>query len=398
MILRKLWTSSALLVLTTVGGSAQNQSPGVTATEIKIGQTVPYSGPASAWGTVGKAAAAYFEKINAQGGIGGRKINLISLDDAYSPPKTVEQTRKLVESEEVLLTFGSLGTATNTAVQRYLNARKVPQLFVISGSSNFTEPKKSPWSIGWLPAYATEAAILAKYALRTTPAPKIAILYQHDDFGKDYLDGFEAALGPAAQSIVAKVSYEVTSSTVDSQIVTLAATGANVFFNISSPKFAAQAIRKAHEIGWKPLLLVPNISASIVSVLKPVGVEASRGVISAAYAKDPADPQWKDDPGVKEFMNFITAHGKALDPMDSSTVTGYLAAQTFVSVIAKAGGDLRRESIMKIATHLEGLSLPMLLPGVTIDIRPDDFLTFRKEAIRRFDGERWNLVGDVVER
>ena len=335
--------------------------PGASDTEIKIGQTMPYSGPGSAYATIGKTEVAYFKMINEQGGINGRKINLISLDDGYSPPRTVEQIRKLVEEDEVLFTFQNLGTAHNTAVQKYLNAKKVPSFSCPPVRPNGAIRSTFPWTMGWLPPYQHESRMYAKYLLQNKPDAKIGILYQNDDFGKDYLKGFKDGLGDkASKMIVAEVSYEATDPTIDSQIVSLQASGADVFFDVSIPKFAAQAIRKAYDTGWRPLHLITNVSSSLAAVLQPAGVDKSVGLISSAYLKDPTDPSWKDDKGIKDYFAFMRKYYPDGNPDDIINVYGYGAAQTLVQVLKQCGDDLTRENVMRQAANLKDLEVPAL--------------------------------------
>jgi branched-chain amino acid transport system substrate-binding protein len=370
---------------------------GATDTEIKIGNIMPYSGPASAYGVIGKTEKAYFDKINAEGGINGRKINFISQDDGYSPPKTVEQARKLVESDEVLLIFNSLGTPPNSAIQKYMNAKKVPQLFVATGATKWNDPKDFPWTMGWQPNYQSEAQIYAKYILKNHPNAKIAVLYQNDDYGKDYLKGFKDGLGAKADSlIIAQESYETTEPTIDSHIVTLKASGADVFFNITTPKFAAQAIKKNAEIGWKPLHFLNNVSASIGSVIKPAGMEASQDIISSAYLKDPTDPQWKEDAGMKGWNAFLDKYFPEADRADASVMYGYTVAQGLVHVLKNCGNDLTRENIMKQAASIKDLVLPGLLPGIKVNTSPTDFAPISSVQLMKFKGQTWDRFGEII--
>jgi branched-chain amino acid transport system substrate-binding protein len=370
--------------------------PGASDTEIKIGGIMPYSGPASAYGTIGKAEAAYFKKINDEGGVNGRKINLISVDDGYSPPKAVEMARRLVEQDQVLFIFNSLGTPSNSAIQKYMNAKKVPQLFVATGATKWNDAKNFPWTMGWQPNYQTEAAIYAKHILQTKPDAKIAVLYQNDDYGKDYLKGFEDGLGAKANMIVAKASYETSDPTVDSQIVQLQGSGANVFFNITTPKFAAMAIRKAYDIGWKPVQYLNNVSASIGSVLIPAGLEKSVGIISTQYLKDPLDPGWKDDKGMKDWYAFMAKHFPDGNLKDGSNVYGYAVAQTLVQVLKQCGDNLTRENVMKQAASLKDLQLDIMLPGIKINTGPADFAPIQAEQLVRFDGKEYVRFGEVI--
>ncbi len=370
---------------------------GATDTEIKVGNIMPYSGPASAYGVIGKTEQAYFNKINAEGGINGRKINFISYDDGYSPPKTVEQARKLVESDEVLLIFNSLGTPPNSAIQKYMNSKKVPQLFVATGATKWNDPKDFPWTMGWQPNYQSESQIYAKYILKNHPNAKIGVLYQNDDYGKDYLKGFKDGLGAKGQSlIVAEESYETTEPTIDSHIVRLKASGADVFFNITTPKFAAQAIKKNAEIGWKPLHFLNNVSASIGSVIKPAGMEASQDIISSAYLKDPTDPQWKDDPGMKAWDAFLDKYYPEADRADASVVYAYTVAQGFVHVLKNCGNDLTRANVMKQAASLKDLELPLLLPGIKVNTSATDFAPISSVQLMKFKGQTWERFGEII--
>jgi branched-chain amino acid transport system substrate-binding protein len=371
--------------------------PGATDTEIKVGHTNPYSGPASAYGAIGRAEAAYFKMINEQGGIKGRKINFMSLDDAYSPPRTVEQIRKLVEEEQVLLIFQSLGTPTNTAIHKYMNAKKVPHLFVATGATKWGDPEHFPWTMGWQPNYQSEAHLYAKYILKNRPAAKIALLYQNDDYGKDYVKGLKDGLGDkAGQMIVAEASYETSDPTVDSQIVTLKGSGADTLLIFATPKFAAQAIRKTYDTGWRPLQFINNVSSSIAAVLQPAGLEKSVGLIVGYYLKDPLDPQWKNDPGVKAFLDWMKKYNPEADPADNNVYYGYSAAQTLVQVLNQCGDDLTRENVMRQAANLKDLALPLLLPGIKINTSPTDFYPVDQIQLARFDGKRWVLFGEVL--
>ncbi|MBL8363261.1 MAG: ABC transporter substrate-binding protein [Rubrivivax sp.] len=372
--------------------------PGADDKEIKIGAIHPYSGPASAYGTIGKSIGAYFEKVNAEGGVNGRKLKLIALDDGYNPAKTVEMARKLVEEEEALIVFNPLGTPSNTAIQKYLNQKKVPQLFVATGATKWGSPKEFPWTMGWQPTYQAEGRIYAQHILETKPNAKIGVLYQNDDYGKDYLKGFEDGLGDKARTmIVSKVTYEVTDPTVDSQIVSLKAAGADVFFNITTPKFAAQAIKKAAEIGWKPVHYLNNVSSSVGSVLTPAGLDNAQGVISTAYIKDPTDPQWANDKGFQDWVAFMKIYMPSGNLADGFNVYGYNVAQGLVQVLKQAGDNLTRENVMKQAASLD-LTLPMLLPGVNVKTGPDDFYPIEREQLQRFEGKTWVLFGKVYGR
>jgi len=371
--------------------------PGASDTEIKIGNTNPYSGPASAYGMIGKTIDAYFKMINAEGGINGRKINFITYDDAYSPPKAVEQVRKLVESDEVLLVFQPLGTPSNTAIQKYMNAKKVPQLFVATGATKWGDPKNFPWTMGWQPTYQAEGQIYARYLLKNHPNAKIGILYQNDDYGKDYVKGMKDGLGEKAKTmIISEQPYETTDPTVDSQIINLKASGADVFFNVTTPKFAAQAIKKAYEIGWKPLHLLNNVSTSVGSVLKPAGLDASNGLLSTYYLKDPTDSSWDNDPGKKEWLAFMDKYFPDGDKTSAFTVYGYTVSQTLAQTLKQCGDDLTRENVMKQAANLKELTLPMLLPGIKINTGPTDYYPIKQMQMQKFNGERWELFGPVL--
>ncbi len=387
--------SAAVAICATPAAAQKKYDIGASDTEIKIGNIMPYSGPLSAYATIGKTIAAYFNKINAEGGIQGRKINFISYDDGFSPPKTVEQARKLVESDEVLLIFQSLGTPTNNAIQKYLNANKVPQLFVATGATKFGDAKNFPWTMGWQPTYQIEGRIYAKYLLQNHPDGKIAILYQNDDSGRDYIKGLKDGLEGKIQ-VVAETPYEPTDPTVDSQIITLKASGADIFFNESSPKFAAQAIKKVAELGWKPVHLLASISASVGSVLRPAGLENSKGILSSGYLKDPTDPKWKGDPAIKEWAAFMDKYYPDGDKTTTFTVYGYLTAQTMVQVLKQCGDDLTRENVMKQAANLKDLELGMLLPGIKINTGPSDYYPIKQMQMSRFNGEYGELFGPVI--
>ena len=385
------------LALMALPAQAGEYGPGASDTEIKIGNTNPYSGPASAYGTIGKAITAYVDKLNAAGGINGRKIVFISYDDSYSPPKTVEQIRKLVELDEVLFTFQTLGTPTNSAIHKYMNAKKVPHLFVATGATKWGNPKEFPWTMGWQPNYQTEGQIYARYVMENVKDAKIGILFQNDDYGKDYVHGLKMGLGDlAAKMIVKEVSYEVTDPTVDSQIISLKNSGANVFFNVTTPKFAAQAIRKAYDIGWKPVHLLNNVSTSVSSVLKAAGFEKSKGVISSAYLKDPNDPQWKDDPAMKEWRAWMKKFYPQGNTANSFNVYGYTVAQTLEHVLKLAGDNLTREGIVKAAASINGLELGLLLPGISINTSPTDFYPIQSMQLQKFNGKTWVLFGPVI--
>ncbi|MEH2545812.1 branched-chain amino acid transport system substrate-binding protein [Bradyrhizobium sp. AZCC 2262] len=391
----------AIVAMPLANGNAAAQKQfdtGATDTEIKIGNTMPYSGPASAYGVVGRTEEAYFKKINAEGGINGRKITFISYDDAYSPPKTVEQVRRVVESDEVLLVFSSLGTPSNSAVHKYLNAKKVPQLFVATGATKWGDPKEFPWTMGWQPSYQSEGRIYAKFLMKEKPDARIAVLYQNDDFGKDILKGLKDGLGAkAASMIVAEDAYEVSEPTIDGHIVKLKATGADVFLNFSTPKFAAQAIKKIAELGWKPQQIVVNVSASVASVIKPAGFENAQGIISAQYTKDGVDPLWKDDPDVKEFVAFMDKWFPEGNKADSLVLSGYALAETMVRVLQQCGDDLTRANVMKQAAKLKDFEPAGLLPGIKINTSATDFYPIEQLQMMRFKGESWELFGPVID-
>lgn len=390
--------AAGFLIAATHGALAQKKyDTGATDTEIKIGNIIPYSGPASAYGSVGKAMSGYFKKINDEGGINGRTINFISYDDAYSPPKAVEQTRKLVESDEVLAVFGALGTPSNTAIQKYLNAKKVPQLFLATGATKWNDPKGFPWTMGWLPSYQSEGRIYAKYLLKEKPDAKIAVFYQNDDFGKDYLKGLQDGLGAKKTMIVAEESYELSEPSVDSHIVKLKATGADVLVIFTTPKFGAQTIKKVGELNWKPMQIVANVSASTANVMKPAGLDFAQGIISATYAKDSTDPQWNDDPGMKEYKAFLAKYVPEVNVADSSALTGYNIAQTMAAVLKQCGDDLTRANVMKQAASINGLQQGGLLPGILIKTSATDFSPIEQLQLMRFKGERWELFGGVID-
>ncbi|WP_139485664.1 ABC transporter substrate-binding protein [Bradyrhizobium ivorense] len=389
----------AALVTVAVAGAANAQKkydPGATDTEIKVGNIMPYSGPASAYATIGKTEAAYFNKLNSEGGINGRKINFISYDDAYSPPKMVEQARKLVESDEVLLIFNPLGTPGNTAIQKYMNSKKVPQLFVSTGAAKWNDPKNFPWTMGWQPSYQVEARIYAKYILQNYPGKTIGVLYQNDDFGKDYLIGLHEGLGEAAKKlIVVESSYETASPTVDSQIVQIKGANPDIFVNISTPKFAAQAIKKAAELNWHPVQFLTNVSGSIGGVMKPAGYEASQGVLSTAYLKDPKDAEWKNDAAMTEWRAFMTKWYPEGDLDDAATVFGYGVAKGLEQVLRQCGDNLTRENLMKQAASLN-FEIGIYLPGTRIKTSPDDYAPIEQLQMMRFKGESWERFGPIM--
>jgi branched-chain amino acid transport system substrate-binding protein len=393
-------SSLAAVSLLLAGGlafAAGQYGPGASDTEIKIGNTMPYSGPASAYGAIGKAEAGYFNMINEQGGINGRKINFISRDDGYSPPKTVELVRQLVEQDQVLLTFQVLGTPPNTAVQGYLNENKVPQIFVATGADKWNDPKHFPWTIGWQPSYRIEARIYARHILKEMPNAKIAVLYQNDDFGKDYLTGLREGLGDKADRvIVATKTYETTDPTIDSQVVALQASGADVLLTAATPKFAAQAIRKVYDIGWKATHFMTNVSVSVSAVMRPAGPDKGVGIISAGYLKDPTDPQWQNTPEYKDWLAWMQKYNSSGNIGDANNVYGYSTVQTMVAVLKASGDNLTRENLMKQAASVHDLKLPMLLPGITVSTSADDYAPIKQMQLMKFDGTTWQLFGEVI--
>ena len=395
---RQTLIAAASLALPAVPAYAQKKyGPGASDTEIKLGQTMPYSGPASAYGTIGKLHQAYFKMINEAGGINGRKINLISLDDGYSPPKTVEQVRKLVEQEEVLALFQTLGTPSNSAIHKYVNAKKVPHLFLATGATKWADPKNFPWTLGFNLSYQAEGQIYARYLLKNKPNAKIGILFQNDDYGKDVLKGVEDGLGAAGvKMVVAKASYEVTDPTVDSQILTLQGSGADTFINITTPKFGAQAVRKAWDSGWKPLHIINNVSASVGSVLTPAGLDKSVGLLTLQYYKDPNDPQWKDDRNMLEWRAFMGRYYRDGDPKDASNLYAYITAQTMIHVLKACGNDLTRENVMRQATSIKALKLPLMLPGMSLNTSPTDYFLVKQGQLAKFTGTQWQGFGDVL--
>jgi branched-chain amino acid transport system substrate-binding protein len=389
----------ATAVITFTSGAALAQKKydtGATDTEIKIGNIMPYSGPASAYGGIGKTEEAYFKMINDKGGINGRKVNFVTYDDSYSPPKAVEQVRKLVESDEVLAVFNPLGTPSNTAIQKYLNAKKIPQLFVATGATKWNDPKNFPWTIGWQPSYQSEAQIYAKWLLKEKPDAKVAILYQNDDFGKDYLKGTKDGFGAKASNIILEESYEVSEPSIDSHVVKIKAANPDVLLIYTTPKFGAQTIKKTAELGWKPLQIITNVSASVGSVMKPAGFDNAQGVLSAAYAKDATDPQWASDPGMKKWSEFIDKYVPGADKTDNVLVYGYGAAQTLAKVLEMCGDDLTRANVMKQAASLKDFTPDTLLPGVKINTSATDFAPISQLQMQRFKGEKWELFGETI--
>jgi len=396
LIHRVLIAALVVLVMPQLSHAQKKYGPGVTDAEIKLGQTMPYSGPASAYGAIGKAELAYFQMINEQGGINGRKVNLLSLDDGYSPPRAVEQVRKLVEEEGVLALFQTLGTPSNSAIHKYVNAKKVPHLFIATGATKWGDPKNFPWTIGFQPSYQIEAKIYARYILKNKPDAKIAVLYQNDDYGKDYVKGLKDGLGDKTGMIVAEASYEVSDPTVDSQIVTMKSSGADVMFTIATPKFAAQSIRKVYDIGWKPLHFVNNVASSVGAVLSPAGLDKSVGLTTALYMKDPTDPQWEKDAGMRKWREFMKKYMPTADQADFNYVYGYGAAQLLTMVLKACGEDLTRENLMKQATSLQDITLDVTLPGIKYNTGPNDYFLVEQLQLARFDGKRWVLFGEVL--
>jgi branched-chain amino acid transport system substrate-binding protein len=387
---------AAALALKAWPARAKDYGPGVTDSEIKIGNTMPYSGPASSYGTIGKAESAYYKMINDQGGVNGRKINYISYDDAYTPPKTVEMARKLVEQDQVLLIASPLGTPTNSAIWHYMNEKKVPQLFVSTGATKWDDPKGHPWTIGWQPNYQSEGHIYAAYILKNKPDGKIGLLYQNDDFGKDYLKGVKDGLGSKASMIINEAPYETTDPTVDSLIVGMKAAGCDIFINTGIPKFAAQAIRKAAEIDWKPLHILSSVGNSVGATLKPAGPENAKDIVSDFYLKDPTDPQWQSDQGYKDWVAFMDKFYPDGDKTDAGNVVGPSLAASLVQVLKQCGDELTRENVMKQAASLHDFTVPMLLPGIKINTSPTDFAPIKQVQMGKFDGQRWNLFGDLL--
>jgi ABC-type branched-subunit amino acid transport system substrate-binding protein len=390
--------TAALTVFAASGAFAGDKKydPGASDTEIKIGQTMPYSGPASGYGTQGKAELAYWKMVNSKGGINGRKITLLTMDDSYSPPKTVEQTRKLVEQDEILADIGSLGTPTNSAIQKYLNSKKVPHILISTGAAKWNDPKNFPWTTPFYPPYAQEAKIYGKYIVKQLPSAKIGVIYQNDDFGKDYLRGFKEGLGERADLIVKELTYEVTDPTIDSQIVALKSAGADVVFTVATPKFGAQSIRKIADLGWKPTHFIVSVASSIGGVLEPAGLEASSGLITALSNKVIGDPAWDNDQGVKDYLAFMKEWYPEGNPIDGSNQTGYGSAQFTAIILKNCGDELTRENVLKQATNLTDISLPLLLPGITLSVTPTDYSTFSTFRLAKFDGKTWKFFGENI--
>jgi branched-chain amino acid transport system substrate-binding protein len=394
--MKRMALFTVALALAFPAAAQKKYDPGASDTEIKIGNTNPYSGPASAYGTIGKSIAAYFKMVNEQGGINGRKVNFVTYDDGYSPPRTVEMARKLVEQDGVLFVFQTLGTPSNTAIHKYMNMKKVPQMFVATGATKWDDPKNHPWTMGWQPNYQSEAKAYAQHILKTKPNAKIGVLYQNDDYGKDYLKGFHDGLGAKKSMIVKEVSYEVADPTVDSQIVQLQASGADVFFNITTPKFAAQAIRKAYDIGWKPVHYLNNVSNSVGSVLTPAGLEKAVGIISSAYIKDATDATWANDKAIADWREFMKKYYPEGNQADVFNVYGYSVGQTIAQVLRQCGDNLTRENVMRQAANLKGWRPETLLPGITITTSGSDFAPIESVKLERFNGKQWELFGEVI--
>jgi branched-chain amino acid transport system substrate-binding protein len=397
MFRRHFYMTAIALAVSLAAGAALAQTPGVTATEIKIGNTVPYSGPASSYGVLGKLESAFFNMVNEQGGVAGHKINFISLDDNYSPPKTVEQIRRLVEEDQVAFTFATLGTPTNSAIVRYMNQKKVPQLFVATGADKWGDYKKTPWTIGWQPSYRTEAQIYTKYMLQQKPNAKIAILYQNDDFGKDYPNGVKDVLGDKFDKMVVTATYETSDPTIDSQITTLQASGADVLLVAAIPKFAAQAIRKVHDLNWKPMFFMSNVAISVGAVMNPAGPENGVGILSAAYLKDSTDPTWKNDAGMNEWRAFMTKYMPGADQTDGGYIAAYGLSKTMLQVLQQCKGDFSRANIMKQVTSLHDVESPVLLPGIKLNTSPTNYHPIRAMQLEKWDGKTWVLFGNVIE-
>ena len=394
---RRDFTAGAVAATLLTAAKAHADTPGVTATEIKIGNTVPYSGPGSAYGVLGKLETAYFNMVNEQGGVAGHKIDFMSLDDAYSPPKTVEQIRRLVEQDQVAFTFATLGTPTNSAIVHYMNQKKVPQLFVSTGADKWGNYKETPWTIGWQPSYRTEAQIYAKYILSQKPEGKLGILYQNDDFGKDYPAGIKDVLGDKWDKMVVTATYETSDPTVDSQISTLQASGADILLVAGIPKFAAQAIRKVHDLNWKPMFFMTNVSISVGAVMTPAGPENGIGIISAAYLKDSSDATWKDDPGMNEWRAFMNKYLPGADQTDGGYISAYGLCDTMMIVLKQCGDDFSRVNIMKQVASLHDVASPVLLPGIKINTSPTNFHPIKAMQLEKWNGSSWVLFGDVIQ-
>ena len=389
-------STAAILSASGVAFAQKKYDDGATDKEIKIGHTNPYSGPASAYGVIGKTIEAYWKSVNEAGGINGRMVKFLTRDDGYNPAKTVEMIRELVEQEKVFCTFNTLGTPTNTAIHKYMNQKKVPQLFVATGASKWGKPKEFPWTMGFQPDYHTEGVIYAKHILANVKDAKIGVLMQNDDYGKDYWDGFKEGLGKESGKVVKHVTFEVTNPTVDSQVIQLKDSGANVFFNIATPKAAAQAIRKAADIGWKPVQYLNNVSASVGSVMKPAGLDNSQGIITAQYLKDPTDKQWENTDDFKAWVAWMDKWMPGANKADANHVFGYAVSNLMLETLKKCGDTLTRENVMKQAANFQKYKLPLLLPGITINTSPTDYYPIQSVQLARFKGETWDLFGDVM--
>jgi len=396
MLKKRSFLATVLFALTAAAPVVAADTPGVTATEIKIGNTNPYSGPASAYSVVGKLETAFFKMVNDQGGVAGRKINFISLDDGYSPPKTLEQVRRLIEEDQVALLFNNMGTPTNSAIQRYVNQKKVPHLFIAASGDKFGDYQHFPWTMRFQPSSRTEAQIYAKYTLKEKPNPKIAILYQNDDLGKDYLAGMKDVLGDKFDKMVVTASYETTDPTIDSQITSLQASGADVLLVAATPKFGAQAIRKVHDLDWKPLFLMSQSSSSVGAVINPAGPENAIGMITAGYQKDPNDPTWNNDAGMNEWHDFMAKYMPGADTADGAYVFAYSVSKAMLEVLKQCEGNFTRENIMKQAANLHDLELPTLLPGIKVNTSPTNYHPIRQMGLAKFDGTHWVRLGDII--
>jgi branched-chain amino acid transport system substrate-binding protein len=395
ILTRRRALTLAATALATPAIAQTKQTPGVTGTELLIGQTMPYSGPASSYAPIGKVEVAYIDMINSQGGINGRKIKLLSLDDGYSPPKTVEQTRKLVEEEGVACIFQQLGTPCATATRKYLNARKVPQIFVASGATQFGDPEHYPWTIGWQVSYQTEGRVYARYILDSKPNAKVAMLYQNDDSGRDFMKGFTDGLGAKSSQLVASTSYETTDPTVDSQVLALHASGADAIFVAGIPKFNAMTLRKVRDLNWDPLYIIATVGSSVSSGLAPAGLDKAVGLVTGAYMKDPSDPQWKTDPAYQDWLTFLQKYQPGADLTDINNVYGYCAIQTGIQVFKQCGNDLSRQNIMRQATNLD-IQLPMFQAGIRYKTTATDYLGIKRMRLQRFDGKAWVPFGDPI--
>ena len=391
-MLRWLMAAAAVCLST----SAMAASPDATATELKIGNTMPYSGPVSSYSPIGKLDAAFFKMINDQGGVAGHKINFISLDDGYSPPKTVEDVRRLVEEDQVAFLFNTLGTPTNSAIVRYVNQKKVPHLLVATGAAKWGDYKEYPWTMGFQPDYRTEAQIYGKYILKEKPSAKVAVLYQNDDFGKDYLNGLHAAFGDKYAKMVTEASYEPTDPTIDSQVTTLQASGADVLVVAAAPKFAAQSIRKVHDLNWHPMFFMTNVSISVGSVITPAGPENAIGLISTGYLKDPTDHQWDNDAGMKEWRDFMAKNMPGADMTDNNYVYAYAASKLMLQVLKQCNGDFSRANVMKQAENIHDVELPTILPGIKASTSHTDHRPLKAMRLEKWDGKTWVLFGDII--